>query len=135
MSFGEFVYRSVLLAFLEGAGVHVLPEIHSSLGRVDLVVERAGHAWVIEIKVAKKAEDVERQADEAMLQIHEKGYARQYDNPVLLGLAIDDRKRCIGGYRLNNEPFRAVEPPPYTVDCARPGLGNLWRMLRRLIGE
>jgi hypothetical protein len=125
----------VLLAFMEGAGVRVQPEAHGCLGQVDLMAERGGRTWVIELKVAKTTDAVEGQADAAMEQIHAKAYARPYDNPIRLGIAIDDSKRGIGGYRLNDEPFRAVEPQPYVADDARPGLGYLWRMVRRLIGE
>jgi hypothetical protein len=45
-----------------------------------------------------------------MGQINAKQYAQRHRNPVKLGIAIDDSKRCIGGYRLDDAPFQAVGP-------------------------
>jgi hypothetical protein len=96
----ECIYRSSLLSFLIGTGIKVDPEVHSRRGRADMVVTCTKHVWVIEIKVAETAGDVDRQADAALRQIHERGYAEGYENPILLGIAIDDSKRAIGGYRV-----------------------------------
>jgi hypothetical protein len=65
-----------------------------------MVVTCEKHVWVIEIKVAETTRDVDRQAEAALRQIHEKGYAEGYENPILLGIAVDDSKRAIGGYRV-----------------------------------
>jgi hypothetical protein len=65
-----------------------------------MVVTCEEHDWVIEIKVAETTGDVDRQADAALRQIHERGYAEGCVNPILLGIAIDDSKRAIGGYRV-----------------------------------
>jgi hypothetical protein len=107
--FGEWLYRAMLLAFLEGAGVRVRPEPHDCLGGGPLVVERDGRTWVIGITVAKTADDVIQAADGAARKACETECAGQQENSVRLGIAIDDGRRRIGGYRLNNEPFRAVD--------------------------
>jgi hypothetical protein len=96
----ECIYRSSLLSFLIGTRLRVDPEVHSRRGRADMVVTCTKHVWVIEIKVAETTGDVDRQADAALRQIHERGYAEGYENPILLGIAIDDSKRAIGGYRV-----------------------------------
>jgi hypothetical protein len=96
----ECIYRSSLLSFLIGTGLRVDPEVHTRRGRADMVVTCTKHVWVIEIKVAETTGDVDRQADAALRQIHERGYAEGYENPILLGIAVDDSKRAIGGYRV-----------------------------------
>jgi hypothetical protein len=38
-------------------------------------------------------------AEAALSQIHEKGYAAPYKNPVLLGIVINDAQRTITAWR------------------------------------
>jgi hypothetical protein len=110
IEFREWLYRATLLGFAAGTGIRVQPELPGNLGRPDLVVFCENHTWVIELKVAKTTRGVVKAANEAMVQINEKQYAQQHPNPVKLGIAIDDSKRRIGGYRLDDEPFQAVKP-------------------------
>jgi hypothetical protein len=91
----EWLYRSNILAFLRGCGVLVIPEIHSNLGRSDLVVFHKGKTWVIEIKVAYEGESPAEKAEEALRQIKDKNYAATYPDAICLGLAIDDSLRQI----------------------------------------
>ena len=103
----EWLYRSTLLSFLYGIGLDVEAETHTSKGRADMTVKFRGRVWVMELKVAKKGEDVGKLADAALLQIIEKGYADRFDDAVSLGLAIDDERRSIGEYRVKIGPGRS----------------------------
>ena len=95
----EGFYRSNILNFLRGCGVVVLPEIHTNLGRTDLVVAHRGVYWVIEIKVAYKGEQAAKKAGEALRQIEAKNYAKLYPDTVCIGLAIDDVHRQITDWK------------------------------------
>jgi hypothetical protein len=94
----EWLYRSVILAFLHGCGVVVFAEMHSNLGRSDLVVSHKGKTWVIEIKVAYQGDDPKKKAEEAMQQMIKKNYATSFPEAVGIGLAIDDTVRQITEY-------------------------------------
>jgi hypothetical protein len=91
----EWLYRSTLIAFLRGCGVVVFPEIHTNLGRSDLVLFHKGKTWVIEIKVAYEGESPATKAEEALQQIIDKNYAKQYPDAICVGLAIDNAQRQI----------------------------------------
>jgi len=91
----EWLYRSTILAFLHGCGIVVIPEMHTNMGRSDLVISHKGKTWVIEIKVAFKDESPKAKAKEAMQQIIDKNYAKQFPDAVCIGLAIDDTLRQI----------------------------------------
>jgi hypothetical protein len=108
IEFREWLYRATLLGFAAGTGIPVQPEVAGNLGRADLIVFCDSHTWVMELKVAKTTRGVVRAANDAMKQIVEKQYDQQHPNPIKLGIGIDDGKRRIGGYRLDDEPFQAV---------------------------
>jgi hypothetical protein len=91
----EWLYRSNILSFLRGCGVVVFPEIHTNLGRSDLLLSHKGKTWVIEIKIAYEGESPEKKAEEAYRQIIDKNYATQYPDALCVGLAIDDTVRQI----------------------------------------
>jgi len=95
----EWLYRSVILSFLRGCGVVVDAELHTHLGRPDLVISHNGHVWVIEIKVAYETQNAEQKADEAYRQIIDKQYAKPYPGAICLGLGIDDSARQITALR------------------------------------
>jgi hypothetical protein len=91
----EWLYRSTIFAFLRGCGVVVVAEMHTNLGRADLVVSHKGKTWVIEIKVAYEGESPEKKAGEALRQIMDKNYAKPYPDAFCIGLAIDNSLRQI----------------------------------------
>ena len=95
----EWNYRSNILSFLRGCGVVVVGEMHTNLGRADLVVAHRGNTWVIEIKVAREGQSAEAKAEEAMKQIIDKNYAAPYPDAICLGLGIDNEKRQITASR------------------------------------
>jgi hypothetical protein len=100
----EWLYRSTILAFLRGCGVVVVAEMHTSLGRADLVVTHKGKTWVIEIKIAYKGENPAEKAEEALRQIMDKNYAKPYPDAICIGMAIDDSQRQITDVRLQHHP-------------------------------
>ena len=91
----EWLYRSNILSFLRGCGVVVDAELHTHLGRPDLVITWQGKTWIIEIKVAYKGESAEKKAEEAYRQIIERQYAKPFPGAICVGLGIDDTLRQI----------------------------------------
>ncbi|MDR1164973.1 MAG: ATP-binding protein [Deltaproteobacteria bacterium] len=99
INFDEWLYHSNILSFLIGAGVTARAEKHTSLGQSDLVAIHAGKIWVIELKMVRNDND-ETVAKNALKQIRDKDYAGPYDNPILLGIAINESKRTIGAWEV-----------------------------------
>jgi hypothetical protein len=95
----EWLYRSTLLAFLRGCGLVVQAEMHTNRGRADLVLKHKRQIWIVELKVAYTGESAAAKAEEAYNQIFDKNYDKPYQNPICVGLAIDDEKRAITEYR------------------------------------
>jgi hypothetical protein len=91
----EWLYRSTILAFFRGCGVVTVGEMHTNLGRADLVVSHRGNTYVIELKVAYKPEDVPSRLTEAVTQMTANSYAAPYPGATSLALVIDDTKRQI----------------------------------------
>ncbi|MDR1738449.1 MAG: PD-(D/E)XK nuclease domain-containing protein, partial [Candidatus Symbiothrix sp.] len=94
-SLHEWHYRSMILAFVRGCGVAAVAEMHTNLGRADLVLDYLGNVWVIEIKVAYKSEDVPAKLAEAKAQIIDGNYVAPYPNATAIAMVIDDTKREI----------------------------------------
>jgi hypothetical protein len=92
-SMHEWHYRSMILAFVRGCGVAAVAEMHTNLGRADLVLDYLGNVWVIEIKVAYKPEDVPAKLAEAKAQIIDGNYTAPYPNATAIAMVIDDTKR------------------------------------------
>lgn len=91
----EWMYRSVILSFLRGCGVVVFAEMHTNLGRPDLVISNRGKIWIIELKVALKGENPKLKVEKAMKQIKDMNYANPYPDAVCVAMVIDDEKRQI----------------------------------------
>ncbi|MDR2425387.1 MAG: PD-(D/E)XK nuclease domain-containing protein, partial [Prevotellaceae bacterium] len=91
----EWLYRSTILAFFRGCGVVTVAEMHTNLGRADLVISYNGNTYVIELKVAYKPEDVPVKLTEAVEQMESKNYLAPYPEAIGLAMVIDDTKRQI----------------------------------------
>jgi hypothetical protein len=91
----EWLYRSTILAFFRGCGVVVIGDIHTNLGRADLVISHRGKTYVIELKVAYQSKDVPAKLAEALEQMTQKNYLVPYPGATGLALVIDDTKRQI----------------------------------------
>jgi hypothetical protein len=118
--FDERFYRSSLLSLLYASNVRVLPEAQGNLGRKDLAVEREKRIWVIELKVRRNGENAQKKLKEARDQIIEKRYALTYDNPICLGIVIDDAKREI----LEWESFGDLKEETKAKQYNPPGAGK-----------
>jgi len=101
----EWLYRSSILSFLRGCGVEVTPELHTNMGRSDLVVAHSGVTWIIEIKVAYEGDNPKKKTEEAIQQIKDKNYATIYPDAVCIGITVDDHKRQITEWLLINTDF------------------------------
>jgi len=99
----EWLYRSTILSFLRGCGVVVAAELHTHLGRPDLVISHNDCVWVIEIKVAYEKQCATQKAEEAYKQIIEKQYAKPYQKAVCVGLGIDNSLRQITAIRVDRD--------------------------------
>jgi hypothetical protein len=95
ISVQEYLYRSSILAFLRGCGITVVAEMHTNLGRPDLVIAHKGKMLVIELKVAYETEDVVVKLAEAVQQMRDGNYLGAYPGATGLALVIDDTKRQI----------------------------------------
>jgi hypothetical protein len=93
---GEYFYRAVLKAYLQGAGMDVLSETHTSQGRSDLVVRQASRAFVFEMKVAENPAAAKAEAEDGVRQMLERAYGDSYRDPILISLAVDMERRNIG---------------------------------------
>jgi hypothetical protein len=91
----EWLYRSTILAFFRGCGVATVAEMHTNLGRPDLVISYNGNTYVIELKVAYKPEDVPAKLAEAVEQMESKNYLAPYPEAIGLAIVVDDTKRQI----------------------------------------
>jgi hypothetical protein len=98
----EWLYRSNIISFLRGCGVVVVAEMHTNLGRADLVITYMDKIWVIELKVAFAGESKKKKAEEAYKQIIDGNYAKPYTDAVCIGMAVDDTVRQITEYRIEN---------------------------------
>ena len=96
----EWLYRSNILSFLRGCGVVVIAEMHTNLGRPDIVVNYMKKTWVMELKVAYKGESVTDKVEEACKQITDNNYAKPYPDAICLAMVIDDEVRQITEYKV-----------------------------------
>jgi len=91
----EWLYRSIILAFIRGCGINVIGEMQTNLGRPDLVIFYNNITWVIEIKIAYEGDCPKKKLEEAIQQIKDKNYAKPFPDTICIGLVIDDEKRKI----------------------------------------
>ena len=93
----EIHFQNMMAIAAKMLGLSVRTEIHSSLGRCDMEIETSGYIYLFEFKVDRPAED-------AMKQIHDKGYAHRYAadhrTVFLIGVSFSTRKRNIDTYIL-----------------------------------
>jgi hypothetical protein len=113
--YAESFYHMILFALIWASQVNTTAENHSYRGRSDIEAEKNGHRYVVELKVADGKEAAEKAADDAMMQIREKGYADKYaetgvtqgsttrGSTTLIGLAVDRTARRVGACRIEKD--------------------------------
>lgn len=88
----EREWRNQIYLILSLMGQNVQYEVHSSQGRADCIAETRDYVYIFEFKV-------DRSADEALVQIEEKGYALPYkaDSRTVykVGVSFSTEKRNI----------------------------------------
>ena len=93
----EIHFQNMMAIAAKMLGLSVRTEIHSSLGRCDMEIETPGYIYLFEFKV-------DRPAEEAMRQIHDKEYAHRYAaahrTVFLIGVSFSTKKRNIDTYIL-----------------------------------
>ena len=79
----EGFYQAMMLICLEVAGLRTYGEVHTNLGRIDLVVQQPKHTFIFELKVDKPAAV-------ALDQIQTKRYQERYlkDGKEIVAVAI-----------------------------------------------
>ena len=75
----EALYRSLFLMLLRGAGVEAYGEVHTIMGRSDVLIRFKEHAIILEFKFARKSSDIAKLRKEGMKQIEEKRYAEPFE--------------------------------------------------------
>jgi hypothetical protein len=114
---GEYFYRTVLLSFLRGAGTGVRQEVHTNLGRADLVIDRYPRAFIIEMKISDNQSNAVSAAENGMRQILGRKFGDTYPDPILMSVAMDLSNRNIGACLILDKRI---------VTCLRPdGQGGM----------
>jgi hypothetical protein len=93
--YDESYFRDLLQISLSSVGCDVIAERQTSRGRSDLEVRFWGQVLIFELKIMRKSERAATVAQRAYKQIVEKNYAGPYENPILIGLAIDSKNKDI----------------------------------------
>ena len=75
----ESLYRSLFLMLLRGAGVEAYGEVHTSLGRSDVLVVFSDRVVVLELKFTKDGSKIDELREEGERQIEARGYAKPFD--------------------------------------------------------
>ncbi|MBQ9503761.1 MAG: PD-(D/E)XK nuclease domain-containing protein, partial [Lachnospiraceae bacterium] len=90
-------FQNVVYIVFMLLGQFTMTEIHSARGRADCIVETDDYVYIFEFKRDKDA-------DEALKQIEDKGYAKPYaaDKRTLLkiGVSFNSRDRTIDGWKV-----------------------------------
>lgn len=85
----------MLNVFVKMLGFRTVTELHSSQGRSDLIIETPQYIYVIELKM-------DGSPQEAIAQIHEKGYARQFEcdqrKKILIGANFSKQTGTLAGW-------------------------------------
>ena len=92
----EGFYQAILLLCLELSGLKTCGEVHTNLGRIDLVVQQPKHTFIFELKV-------DQPAVVALDQIHRKRYQERYlkdgKEIVAVALSFSTKTRNIGEHK------------------------------------
>ncbi len=95
----EVHFQNIITIFTKMLGFEVDTEVHSSQGRSDIEINTSNYIYIIELKVDSSSE-------EALNQIMEKGYARQYE--------ADSRTKLLVGVNFSSKT-RTLSPPAIEV--------------------
>ena len=94
----ELYYSSIFFSSMKALGAQIGSEIETKNGRVDAILKTEKHIYVFEFKR-------DESADIALRQIHEKGYANQFDvdrktkTVHLVGINFSSKEKNISEYK------------------------------------
>jgi hypothetical protein len=91
----EYFYGPMFFLIFSATGLAFQAEKHGHFGRSDFIINYDDITWVVELKVSNARGDGSGIAKSALAQIKETRYGEAFLNPVLLGLAINDKERRI----------------------------------------
>ena len=93
----EQSWQAIMYAVLRLIGVNVGGEVRTHKGRIDLTVETATDAYIIEVKRDSTAR-------KAIEQIQDKSYTDRFrlsGKPItLIGMAFSTKKRAVSGFKI-----------------------------------
>ena len=100
----ERYYHSLIYCIIVSAGIAARAEDRSKAGSADIVVQRKGRYYVIEIKTSPNEASSLKAAEAAVEQIKKRAYHKKFptDSTKLLGIAIDLEGRKVGHYILQS---------------------------------
>jgi hypothetical protein len=100
-------YNEILFMLFRYINLEFYYEVHRSRGSLDFVITCGGKTAILEIKINRSNTNELKQAREAMEQMKSKGYALSYDDPLSVGLVINDQARSITAWTsLGGTPSR-----------------------------
>ena len=97
----ENYYHGFMTGLIRGAGLSICSNGEPGLGRTDIVIEDPlnRRAIIIELKYARKPEEMEDKAEEALKQIEERKYAKglvpRIQKVTNYGIAFWKKESCI----------------------------------------
>ncbi|MDR2395063.1 MAG: PD-(D/E)XK nuclease domain-containing protein, partial [Endomicrobium sp.] len=85
--------QSLFVIAMRLSGFETEVEVHTNVGRADVVLKNGEKIIVVEIKYSKHNK-AEKELEEAIGQIREKKYYVKYlsNNPILLGIVFSENK-------------------------------------------
>ena len=93
----EQTWQAIMYAVLRTIGINVGGEVRTHKGRIDLTVETAADAYIIEVKRDSTAK-------KAIEQIQDKSYTDRFrpsGKPItLIGIAFSTKKRTVSGVKI-----------------------------------
>lgn len=94
----EVHFQNIMTIFINMLGFKATTEVHSSQGRSDVEIQTPQYIYILELKVGKSAE-------EALAQIHNKGYADKYGadprEKILIGINLSPTTRTVSDWKIN----------------------------------
>jgi hypothetical protein len=94
----EWLCRSTLLSYLIGMGLDVKASADPGEKYPDMIVKIPGRVWIIELDAAKDLTEADETAGSILGRLKDSGFADEYDNAVLLGLVLDDKRGSITAF-------------------------------------
>ena len=97
----EGYWASLVYCYFAALGLTVIPEDVTNHGRIDLTIQWAGRAWLLEFKVVELSEP-----GRALAQIESRGYHQKYaGQPVtLIGMEFSRAERNLVGFEWRRIP-------------------------------